>query len=782
MSTNDLAVSLTLRQRDELSRPMERTLQAVERQSREATASVNAVGDASARSAATRAQASSQAERAVQRNLSETTAAYSAQERAAVLAEQSKTRAINRGIDERLRAHERFQGALRELGVRTETEIQREIERTQQAYRTLAQAGTLSADEQARAFDAMRGKVAELNVEMGRLSRTEAGLRLAQRGMGMAVGAGELALAGAAATHVIAQPADRAMDFDRRIALMANTAFNEDDAAGRMKGMSELREVVKKTIAAGGGTPDQVVDAMTQLLGQNAISHQAAFRLMPILQRYATATGSDTTELGDIAMRSIQNFGIREEQIPAVLDATIKGGHMGGFHLRQMAKWLPQQMASAKNSGMSGMDGLTTLIALNEVSMTTAGTADEAGNNVLDLLQHLNSQATAHAVKKELGASLAVRLADAQAKGKNSIEAFADLIDQVMAKDKNYQTIKQKLATTKDTGQKRELYENMEQVLAGSAIGKVIRNRQELLAMMGYLNNRDRFNAIKHESANALGAGETDWKVMESTDSFKTQRAKSMAELGEYDALRGFDGVVGKAADAVTAYAQKYPALTASIMGATVAFEGLTAVLGTIGLLRFITGRGGRAEAVHAAERVAGRGLLRRVFSRSAPEASAATGQLLERGASKVGLLSRVLRPAGSAALSALFGGMEAWQTAHDGTLTQRQKDVHYTAIAGHTIGSGLGWWGGAAAGAALGSVVPGIGTAVGGALGGLLGGMGGDFLGDKLGKMIGDAIFRAETQKAAPQPATVNVKVNLDGQQLFESTQQIMLQEARRR
>ena len=761
---NDLTVSLTLKQRDELTGPTRQTLQGVEKQSQETVKNVQAVADASARTAAQRAETSTQAERAVQKSLTETTAAYSAQERAAVLSEQAIARETNRSIDGRLRAQEQFHEALRELGVRTEQEIRAEIERTQQAYRTLAEAGTLSFEEQSRAMDAMRSKVAELNEEMGVLSRTERGMHFAQRGASAVIGAGEMALAGVAAAHVVAGPMDRAMSYDRQIALMANTAFNDDDAAGRIHGMQQLRDVVKKTIAAGGGTPEEVTAAMTQMLGQNAVSHDTVFRLMPLLQRYATGTGSDTTELGDVAMRSIQTFGIREDQIQDVLDASIKGGHMGGFHLRQMAKWLPQQMASAKNTGMSGMDGLSTLIALNEVSMTTSGTADEAGNNVLDLLQHLNAQDTSRKIKKELGATLSVRYAESIEHGQGPLQAFAGLIDQVMAKDKNYQIIKGKIANAKGDDEKRDLYGRMEEVLAGSAIGKVIHNRQEMLAMMGYLNNQDRFNQIKAATLNARGIGETDAQVMQSTDSFKTERAKSMGELGEADALRGFNGVVGNAADKLTDYASKYPGLTSSIMGAKVAFEGVTAALGAFGLMRFVTGHGAAREA-EAAGRLGLGGI-----------GSAATGGL--------GRVGRFMTRGGSVALSLLAGGYEAWETAHDTSLTPKQREVQYSEIAGHTVGSGLGGWGGAAAGAAIGTMfMPGIGTAVGGVLGGIGGALGGDWLGDKLGKTIGEAITRVESQKAqAPQPAQIHLNVNLDGHQIFQSLQQITLEESRRR
>ncbi|MEX3688854.1 phage tail tape measure protein [Paraburkholderia sp. BR14263] len=541
--------------------------------------------------------------------------------------------------------------------------------------------------------------------------------------------------------------------------------------------MQQLRDVVRQSILAGGGTPDEIAAAMTQLLGQNAITHEQAFKLMPVLQRYATAEGADTTELGDIAMRGIQTFGLKEDQIPAALDAAIMGGHMGGFHLRQMAKWLPQQMAAAKNSGMGGMEGLSELIALNEVSMTTAGTPDEAGNNALDLLNKLNSNDTAHAVKRELGKTLGVQLANARAHGKSALVAFGDILEQVMAKDKNYQIIKKKLASAKDDGERQALYASMEQIIEGSAISKVVRNRQEMLALMGYLGNKEKFNAIKTGAMNARGIGDKDAEVMQSTDAFKTERAKSLGEMGEMDAMRGLDKAIGNASDIITQYGGKYPGLMSAIMGTKVAFEGLTSVLMAVGMMRFITGHGGGAaarEAAHAGASVAARaargsgGVLSRVLG-----LAAAAG---EHG----GVLARVLKPAGSSALSLLAGGVEAFGISRDTSFSDAQKKSEYARVAGGTAGGIGGWAAGAAAGAAMGSVVPGIGTAVGGVVGGLVGGFGGDLLGEKLGKLIGDALFKAEANKQQ-QPINITTKVQMDGHVVAEAVNQINAQAALR-
>jgi len=780
MSQN-LLVSMLVRLRDELSRPAERMFQDVTRGSRGAMEAVQATGTASARAAEVRATEVSQSERIVQREIGQTAAAFVEQAKVAQGAAAATARATDASLAKRLRDYQRFNKAWETLGLRSEAEIQREINRTEAAYTRLARSGQMSAEEQARAFEHTRARVAELTAEMGKLTRAERGIRMLQGGANGLRLAGETVLGGIAGARAIAQPVKQTMEFDRRIALAANTAFNHEDVPARLRGMAELRKVVREAIAAGGGTPEQVLDAMTQLLGQNAVSHQTAFRLMPVLQKYATAQGADTTELGDVAMRSIQTFGIKEDQIPAVLDAAIMGGHMGGFHLRQMAKWLPQQMAAAKNAGMGGMSGLSELIALNEVSMTTAGTADEAGNNSLDLLNKLNSHDTAHQVHRELGGTLAVKLANARMRGKSSLVAFGDIIEEVMKKDKNYQIIKKKLAATKDDSERQELYGSMEQILAGSAIGKIVRNRQEMLALMGYLGNKEKFNQITAATLRAHDEhiGDKDAEVMQNTDSFKTERAKSIAEMSEMDAVRGLDKAIGNTADKMTKYAEEYPGMAKAIMGTKVAFEGLTGVIVGFGLARMFFGAGahGAGSAAARAAGHAGSSALARMAGSAGGAAASLTGAAARGG---MGLLGRLLKPVGSSALSLLFGGAEAWSVGHDKTLSDADKKSEYARIAGGTAGGIGGWAAGAAAGAAIGSVVPVLGTAVGGVLGGLAGGFLGDLGGEKIGKLLGDALFKAEASKP-PQPITINNKVQLDGQVIAEFVNQVNAQAALR-
>ncbi|EKN3348272.1 phage tail tape measure protein, partial [Yersinia ruckeri] len=52
------------------------------------------------------------------------------------------------------------------LGVRSEQDVQREIQQTQAAYNRLTRSGVMSANEQARAFSAMTDKVSRLKNEL----------------------------------------------------------------------------------------------------------------------------------------------------------------------------------------------------------------------------------------------------------------------------------------------------------------------------------------------------------------------------------------------------------------------------------------------------------------------------------------------------------------------------------------------------------------------------------------------------------------------------------------
>lgn len=102
-----------------------------------------------------------------------------------------------------------------------------------------------------------------------------------------------------------------------------------------------------------------------------------------------------------------------------------------------------------------------------------------------------------------------------------------------------------------------------------------------------------------------------------------------------------------------------------------------------------------------------------------------------------------------NAAAAIGLASYDAWQISHDEQLSQREKNISYSGVAGGTAGSLAGGWGGAAAGAALGTaLLPGIGTVIGSLLGGLAGSLLGGYAGDKAGYAAGEILNKEEPTK----------------------------------
>ncbi|MFX7140141.1 hypothetical protein ABTH88_19650, partial [Acinetobacter baumannii] len=79
-------------------------------------------------------------------------------------------------------------------------------------------------------------------------------------------------------------------------------------------------------------------------------------------------------------------------------------------------------MAEAATLGMKGERGLAQLLALNQAAITTAGSTDAAGNNVVNLLSKINSSDTQNDFKKQ-GINLTGSLQAAAGKGIDPITA-----------------------------------------------------------------------------------------------------------------------------------------------------------------------------------------------------------------------------------------------------------------------------------------------------------------------------------------------------------------------
>lgn len=538
---------------------------------------------------------------------------------------------------ERTRAAElrRNARAREALGISSEQTIRREINQTIAAYNRLTRAGVMSATEQSRAFNQMRSRVAALRSELQGVTRLE---RARQTGRNVMTVAGGVAAAGAA----LVQPIRKQMSYSERLTEMTNTAFSDQDIAGRTAGMQRLDKLIRQNVQSSGLSKEGVMDAANELLA-NGLSEKEVNALLPSITRSASAGKTDPVQLAKIATSALQSFKIPKEQMGRAMDMILAAGQAGGFEQSDMAKWLPAQMAAGSNIGMSGLDGLKKILGLNEVSVTTAGSKDEAGNNVVNLLAKIGSQDAARAAARirinGKGIDLPGTLAKARENGMDPLQAFAGVINKVVGQDKRYQKLQkelEKLPKGDKTGRDKTL-DAMLAILKGAGLGKIVADRQALMALTAYMNGGDYVKRVNTEiekqqyrKPGEKSATDLNFEFNSQQDWYKADQAKNAWDFAQMDAVKGPAHLVGTFAGGLADAAEKFPGLATAVAGATTAIQAMTQAAWAMAGLKLLSSlTGGAAKTVTTAATTtaeggwlsrttgtAGRGLLGRVLGK----------------------------------------------------------------------------------------------------------------------------------------------------------------------
>ncbi|EGW7582536.1 phage tail tape measure protein, partial [Salmonella enterica] len=510
---------------------------------------------------------------------------------------------------ERTRAAElrRNARAREALGISSEQTIRRQIDQTIAAYNRLTRAGVMSATEQSRAFNQMRSRVAALRSELQGVTRLE---RARQTGRNVMTVAGGVAAAGAA----LVQPIRKQMSYSERLTEMTNTAFSDQDIAGRTAGMQRLDKLIRQNVQSSGLSKEGVMDAANELLA-NGLSEKEVNALLPSITRSASAGKTDPVQLAKIATSALQSFKIPKEQMGRAMDMILAAGQAGGFEQSDMAKWLPAQMAAGSNIGMSGLDGLKKILGLNEVSVTTAGSKDEAGNNVVNLLAKIGSQDAARAAARirinGKGIDLPGTLAKARENGMDPLQAFAGVINKVVGQDKRYQKLQkelEKLPKGDKTGRDKTL-DAMLAILKGAGLGKIVADRQALMALTAYMNGGDYVKRVNTEiekqqyrKPGEKSATDLNFEFNSQQPWYKADQAKNAWDFAQMDAVKGPAHLVGTFAGGLADAAEKFPGLATAVAGATTAIQAMTQAAWAMAGLKLLSSlTGGAAKTVTTA-------------------------------------------------------------------------------------------------------------------------------------------------------------------------------------
>ncbi|EIT6418067.1 phage tail tape measure protein [Salmonella enterica] len=568
--SRDFRLSMGLDFKDNASRDMARVLRDGVKQATDATRAAERQGDAQKKAATDATQAEKQHAETQRKDSRENISAS------------------RRQVEE----YRRSARARETLAVRSERAIQREIDRTTAAYNRLSRSGTLTAREQSRAYTAMKNKVAALNGEMGNLTRLEH-VRMAGGQIG-AISGGIVA----AAMPFVA-PVKNQMAYEHSQANLANTAFYQQDAEGRLARLPELNALIHDAIVQGGGTKDNAQAATGRLL--NTFSFDEIKTRLPFLQQVSSGTGVSGETLGDISNALRRHLGVDSaEDLKRAINMMVASGQAGGVELADIARILPGQLEQAGRAGLRGLDGLAQLLSADQVSLTTSGSVDEAGAQVNALLQRIYGNRAEMAAQRikigGKGIDLHGTLAQAQLHGMSPLDALVSLSDRIIDHDPKIRALRKKLNSGNLSDSEAASTRDALQTMENDWLTKLLGDPYSVRAMTALRNQRQAradnlaLTQRQRDLPDGQGAAEVNFQTISGTSDFKTDQAKSLRELSQMDAMKPVADAAGKFADVVAEFNQKFPGLSQAAESASLAIQSMTAAAVTFAGLKLLFG------------------------------------------------------------------------------------------------------------------------------------------------------------------------------------------------
>lgn len=507
--------------------------------------------------------------------------------------------------EKNLQTNRMLEGVLRQQSIQTRLQAQAFKQQQSSAAQMLA---TMQRMEQSARQT--RQHVNKTNQDL----RSSSGLW--QKGTAVAGGA-------VAGGMVISNAMQKPRDYAQLMTYIAATAsggqgLSTSDRLGQMK---TLEGYVRDTVRNGGGKREDVAAALNELIASGKYDTSTVKPALLASAKTAFAAGADTIDAAKMTI-AMQNFGVRD--LALAQDRSMRAGQVGSFEYRDMAKFLPEQMAMAKAFGYSGDDGLVKLLALNQMAKTTASDSAQAGNNVVNLLQKLSSREFSDSIAKAVTDTKGLVTKpvvnkkgkvvgqefdwstysiEQRRQGVYGVEAFVKLLERQLAGNKQYTNLQSQAKTAGSETQRRALLEDMSNIAMGSEMGQIIADRQALMAALAAVYNKDTAPQLESEIAGAKGTVDADLAMINQTEWAKNQaleQEKLFAQSKAYDAL---SGSLGDLKDMVVGVASKHETLAASAYGATVA---LTALAGGAALATVVGGKGSGGKVTSAAKKAGG--------------------------------------------------------------------------------------------------------------------------------------------------------------------------------
>ena len=333
---------------------------------------------------------------------------------------------------------------------------------------------------------------------------------------------------------------------------------------------------------------NEVATVVNELVGAG-MDLAKAMEYAPVAAKFVIGQGSDGGETAKMINALGQNANITSaKEMQQALEAIAFQGQAGSFEASDMAKWFPELLANMGNLRITGMDAVTQLGAMLQVQMKTAGSSDEAANNLKNWMGKIGSSQTVESYAK-VGIDYQGSLESGIQQGMSTLESSFALAQKYIQKTDPKRAAEMAEATAKISKESnpekaKAMMASLEQALR---TGDIFADMQVKAALTAYMQNKELYGQLKRESRDATGILDKNLAERRETSSQKwKEMAQSMddAMRSVGDAIRPItDGVaegLTSVAKGITSLSDRTPGLA---MGLTVLAGGALTLQGLLG-------------------------------------------------------------------------------------------------------------------------------------------------------------------------------------------------------
>lgn len=403
-----------------------------------------------------------------------------------------------------------------------------------------------------------------------------------------------------AAKAVAATPLERGRNFSKNIfdaTASITNGFNGMTNQQAKASNQQLMDYAKNAVRQGHGTVEGTAQA-AGILAASGIYDKVEDLKAPLqaIAKSSFASGADETDMAKLAQQ-VKQFGVGVDRTQVAFDRMIGSGQAGGFELKDMAQFLPVVLASAKNAGYRGEQGLNQVTTHLQLARKYTGTPGEAATNVDDLYGLVNQKHFKDTIAKNIQVEagdptkigkknkqvfdLTKYLANNQIKGADTITSVAILMNRQLSKNKEFNKLNKQLQQAiknKDTEQITRLNSAISLVTAGQ-FGDSFHNKQSLSAMTAIVSGVANGDAkdIYDKSWNKEGATASLADIKGDNEFAQAEALQQETILAQIKIYETVNSTLGNFEKGLVTTMRSNEALTASAIAATGALSVLAA-------------------------------------------------------------------------------------------------------------------------------------------------------------------------------------------------------------